>query len=329
MVTDYYAFCAIDQAVARTKNILIPLDRGVWLRLALIAFFVGGSIGGFETAWQEDHSFTRSMSSIDLSGIGQEYLTIVLAILTFGLMYALLSGIFQFILFDGIRDDNIAIKQYFGKEIGNGLRYFSFILVISLLFFSLLAIPVALVLSGSPVVGTGTFAQRASLVLAYLAYILALGIPYMVIVMFTTDFVIPIMRLERCGILAAWKRCFNLFRGRWSQAVVYSGMKILFVLVMALIVGILVATTAVVVGIPVFLVISAQGWSPVGINASTILFAAYTSFVAFSGLLFSVPFITFLRCYSLYVLGYLNRAYTVFGDAAVTQWTGEKNKDAD
>jgi hypothetical protein len=180
------------------------------------------------------------------------------------------------------------------------------------IFFTLLAIPVAIILSGAAPIGTGTFAQRASLVVGYVAYALALGIPYLVMVMFTTDFVIPIMRLDNCGILAGWRRCFTLFRGRWSQAVVYTCMKILFLLVMGIIVGILVGITAVLFGIPVFLLVAATEFAPIGIGANTVLFAAYSSLVVFLGLLFSVPFITFFRCYSLYVLGSLNQAYAVF-----------------
>ncbi len=328
MSADYYAFCAIDQAVARTKNILIPVKRGVWLRLALIAFFVGGSFGGIETTWQENHSFPQNIPAIDPAGIGPELLTIVAAIIAFGLCYALISGIFQFIFFDAIRDDNIVIKQYFSREIGNGLRYFCFIFAISVIFFTLLAIPVALILSGGAPVGTGTFAQRASLVLGYVAYAMALGIPYLVLVLFTTDFVVPIMRLDNCGILAGWRRCFMLFRGRWSQAVVYTGMKILFLLVMGIIVGILVGIAAVLLGIPVFLLVAATGWAPIGIGPYTVLFAVYVSSVVFLGLLFSVPFITFFRCYSLYVLGGLNRAYAVFDSSTKTPRTGDNNNDA-
>jgi hypothetical protein len=327
MSANYYAFCAIDLAVARTKNILIPIKRGVWLRLALIAFFVGGSFGGFETTWQENHSFPQSIPAIDLACIGPELLTIFAAIIAFGLCYALLSGIFQFIFFDAIREDKIVIKQYFSREIGNGLRYFCFVFAISVIFFTLLALPAALILSGAAPGGMETSAQRASLVIGYVAYVLALVIPYLVIVMFTTDFVIPIMRLDNCGILAGWKRCFMLFRGRRRQAVVYTGMKILFLLVMGIIVGILVGITAVLFGIPVFLLAAATGWAPIGIGPYSVIFAVYLSSVVFLGLLFSVPFITFFRCYSLYVLGYLDQAYGVF-DGTATSRTGDNNKDA-
>ncbi len=328
MSADYYAFCAIDQAVARTKNILIPIKRGVWLRLALIGFFVGGSFGGFETTWQENHSFLQSIPAIDMAGIGPELFTIVAAIIAFGFCYALLSGIFQFIFFDAIRDDNIAIKQYFSMEIGNGLRYFCFIFAISVIIFTLLAIPVALILSGAAPGGTETFAQRTSLVIGYIVYALALGIPYLIMVMFTTDFVIPIMRLDKCGILAGWRQCFMLFRGRWSQAVVYTGIKIIFLLVMGITVGIMVGIAAVLFGIPIFLLVTATAWAPIGIGAYTVLFAVYVSSVAFLGLLFSVPFITFFRCYSLYVLGYLNRAYAIFGSSMKISSTDDNNKDA-
>lgn len=314
MRTDYYAFCAIDQAIARTKDILIPVKRGVWLRLALIALFVGGSAGGFEMGCQDDtFHFPQGLNTVDLSAFGQELPAVVVAIIAFGIVYALMSGIFQFVFFDAVRDNNIVIKDYFSREIGNGLRYFAFLFALSAMFFILLLIPVVLVLFGTVIVDAGTVVQRATLIIGYVAYAVVLGIPYLMAVMFTTDFVVPIMRIDRCGILAGWSRCVRLFEGMWNQAVVYAGMKILFVLVMSIVVGLMVAITAGIAGVPVFLIFPGEGWPPVGISWYTVLFAVYTCLVAFSGLLFSVPFITFLRCYSLYVLEDLKPGYEVFG----------------
>ena len=329
MSTEYHAFRAIDPAVARTKNILIPVKRGVWLRLALIALFVGGSVGGFEMGWQQDApSFSQGLDGVDPSVFGQELLAVVAAIIAFGIAYALISGIFQFVFFDALYDDNIVIKYYFSREIENGIRYFGFLFGISALFFFLLLIPAALVLSGTVIVDAGTAVQRAVLVIDYVAYAVVLGLPYLLMVMFTTDFVVPIMRLDRCGILAGWKQCVRLFERMWNQAAVYAGMKILFLLVMSIVVGFMVTIVAGIAGIPVFLILAGEGWPSMGLNWYTALFAAYTCVVTFSGLLFSVPFITFLRCYSLYVLGSLNPAYEVFDDSGIPPLTGETNMDA-
>lgn len=329
MSTDYHAFRAIDPAVARTKNILIPIKRGVWLRLALIALFVGGSAGGFEMGWQHDApSFPQGLEGVDLSVFGQELLTVVAALIAFGIAYALISGIFQFIFFDAVYDNNIVIKDYFFREIGNGVRYFGFLFVISALFFFLLLIPAALVLSGTVILDAGTAVQRVVLVIGYVAYAMVLSIPYLVMVMFTTDFVVPIMRLECCGILAGWRHCVRLFERMWNQAAVYAGMKILFLLVMSIVVGLMVTIIAGIAGIPVFLILAEGGWPSMGLNWYTALFAAYICLATFAGLLFSVPFITFLRCYSLYVLGSLNPAYEVFDDSGIPPLTGETNMDA-
>lgn len=258
----------------------------------------------------------QDAATIDLSGIGQGLLPFVAAIITIVIAYALISSVFQFVFFDAIQNDNIAIRRYFRREILNGLRYFGFIFCISAIFFSLLALPLALILSASPIVELGTLAQRAILFFCYIAYAMVLGSSFLVMVMFTTDFVVPVMRVDNCGILSGWRRCIRLFRGRWRQAAVYAGMKIIFLLVMGMIVGILVAVTAIIAGLPVFLIIAGQEYPPIGISAHAVLFAAYICFVTFSGLLYSVPFVTFLRCYSLYVLGGLNGAYDVFAGSA-------------
>ncbi|WP_243669844.1 hypothetical protein [Methanoculleus chikugoensis] len=44
MAEDMYAFSRLDGAFQRTKSLLWPIRWGVWLRLALIALFVGGGV---------------------------------------------------------------------------------------------------------------------------------------------------------------------------------------------------------------------------------------------------------------------------------------------
>jgi hypothetical protein len=47
MGSTYAALSVLDAAINRTKSLLWPFNLGVWLRLAVISFFVGGSGGGF------------------------------------------------------------------------------------------------------------------------------------------------------------------------------------------------------------------------------------------------------------------------------------------
>ncbi|MEA2034616.1 MAG: hypothetical protein U9N40_03880 [Euryarchaeota archaeon] len=45
MISDYYAFSELDNAINRTKNLLWPVKKAIWLRLAVISLFAGAGTG--------------------------------------------------------------------------------------------------------------------------------------------------------------------------------------------------------------------------------------------------------------------------------------------
>lgn len=318
MTQDHYAFREIDRAVAKTKSILIPFDAGIWLRLALIALFAGGAAGGMQfstgTLSPEDLGDGTYLSTLIPQNPDALLSLLLIAggiLLCAGLIYLLLSGIFQFIFVTALGADHIRIREYFRASTGPGIRYFAFLFLLSALFLGVCLLLAYLIFA--PLAGTTLQNPAfAGSVLAFALAMFILLIPYLIILMLTTDFVVPIMQTDRCGILAGWRKCLNLFRAKKTEAVLYTVMKLVLSICVSLILSVVLVIAGTVAGIPLMAILIALG-GPQNISPVilTMLFGAFFAVVTCCGLIASVPFVTFLRTYSLYVVGDFDPKYAL------------------
>jgi hypothetical protein len=314
MGSTYAALSVLDAAINRTKSLLWPFNLGVWLRLAVISFFVGGSGGGF--------NFPGSYSSNEfpggnIPGMGDALLSnlgiillIIAAILVFVLVMWLIGAIFQFVFVDCLRTGEVSLRRYFGPRTGKGFSLFLFQAGLGLIVLLVIAIPVALL-----IITAGGFASRmASLaavpfILILIAAIFLLALVVGLIMLFTIDFVVPIMIRDDCGVIDGWRTCWGIIRTEWKQALVYAIAKFFLGLATGIIMLIAVLIAALAIAIP-FVIIgilaAAVGASVPAYIALLVLFFLVMLPV---GLLLSVPFVTFLRYYSLEVLAAIAPAY--------------------
>ena len=318
MTQDHYAFREIDRAVAKTKSILIPVDAGIWLRLALIALFAGGAAGGVQfstgTLSPEDLGDGTYLSTL-IPQNTEALLSLLLltggVLLCIGLIYLLLNGIFQFIFVTALESDNIRIRAYVRESTGPGIRYFAFLFLLSALFLGICLILAYLIFA--PLAGTTpTNAAFAGSVLTFALVMVAPLIPYLIILMLTTDFVVPIMQTDGCGILAGWRQCLHLFGMEKTEALLYTVMKLVLSLCVSLILSVVLVIVGTGAGILLMGILVALG-GPQNLSLAILamLFATFFAVVTFCGLIASVPFVTFLRTYSLYVVGDFDPNYAL------------------
>ncbi len=314
MGSTYAALSVLDAAINRTKSLLWPFNLGVWLRIAVISFFVGSSGGGF--------NFPGSYSSSNAPGGGMPgmgdalmsnlgiILLIIAVILIFVLVMWLIGAIFQFVFVDCLRTGEVSLRRYFGPRAGQGFRLFLFELGLGLIIFLLIAIPVVLL-----IISAGGFVSRiASLavvpfILVLIAAIFLLALLIGLVMLFTIDFVVPIMVRDDCGVIDGWRTCWGIIRTEWKQALVYAVAKFLLGIATGIIMLIAVIIAALAIAIPFVIIgiLAAAAGGPVPVYiALLVLFFVVMLPV---GLLISVPFVTFLRYYSLEVLAAIAPAY--------------------
>ncbi|WP_455636373.1 DUF7544 domain-containing protein [Methanoculleus bourgensis] len=141
------------------------------------------------------------------------------------------------------------------------------------------------------------------MIIALIPVILVAALLFGLVFLLTTDFVVPIMIREDCGIIAGWRRLIGMIASRFWQTVVYVIVRFVLGLVAAIAQAILVILTLVVIAIPFILVgivlLAALQENIVLLLALVIPYLIIAIPVA---LLIAVPFITFFRYYALLVL---------------------------
>jgi hypothetical protein len=334
MKPDHYAFREIDHAVALTKSILFPFDIGIWIRLAIIAFFAGGVAGGLQLSTGSfspgelgDGEFIRSLIPQSTEAFTSAMLYIAGILICIVLIYFLLNGIFQFILIRALGTENIHIRTYFRESTWPGTRYFAFLFFLTLIFFGICLAFAYLLFA--PLIGIAcNDAAIAGRMLILVILMCILLIPYLIILMLTTDFVVPIMSVDRCGVIAGWRRCLQLFHAEKTEAALYTVMKLILSVCVSIFLFFVLLLVGIGAGIPLMgILIAAGGPQNLPILVLALLFAGYCAIVVFCGLMTSVPFMTFLRVYSLYVVGDFDERYVLLRDLSSPD-TGEGTEKA-
>ncbi|MXV64192.1 hypothetical protein GS429_19400 [Natronorubrum sp. JWXQ-INN-674] len=331
----------LSDAIDTTRNFLTPIRLGMWLKLAIVVFFVsslgfGGPTipGGDFGTFADDPAFEDGQAEEFEDEFGEEFpleelilglLIIGGIILVFWLLYAIIAGIMEFVFLESLRESEVHVRRYFSGNLGNGVRLFGFRLGIMLVAGVLGTAPAAAIyLQG----GLGDLS--GGLIGLYALYGIGLYLVYSIVRRFTTDFVAPIMLLENRGVIGSWKRFWSTGTGNWAEYAVY------LILVWILSLAISIAAVFVVMfgmlalaipfGIVIFLLIM--------LGDIGVLLAVLVGVIAFVVMLLFValvwtPITTYFRYYALLLLGDTNAEFDLIPDqrAAVRSDGGEPTDD--
>ncbi|MCG1002965.1 MULTISPECIES: hypothetical protein [Halobacterium] len=297
----WYAVESLDDALAETKSLLVPVDVGVWVRLAVIALFAGLSPPQAPTASVDippqavvdyGEAFTRP-----------EFIATALSLLAIGIVvvlaFAAVGAVMEFVLVDALRTRNVRLLAPLRERLGPGLRLFGFRLLV--LF--------AVLLAAAGVAVPVFFAATTDAVLVLLA--LVVSVPLFAVVgavaalvsEFTTAFVVPLMAEHGSGVLDGWRRFWPTLRAEWREFAVYVLVKIVLLVGVGIVFGLVGAIVAVPVGLAVF----GAAITPLALVAVAV--AGLVGFVVLAAV--SVPIMTALRYHSLRTLAASEAAFTL------------------
>lgn len=354
----WYAFDAVDDALAATRNFLLPFTWGRWLRLAVIVFFLGGGSSGISNVSNVPSSLpsdggttpgpTPTMSPdflaafSELTGLSQDLLlTLGLTLLAVGAVVVLalivVSAVMPFVFVDALRTNDVRIRGPFKRRFGKGMRLLGFQVGLTLL----LVLPVVAITAAAVVgavdptvftsVGLGGLLAVAMLVLAGAVVVgLFFG--------FTRQFVIPVMIATDSGVIPSWRQFWPTLRDQWKQFGVYLLVRFVLQLgvgiaqsIVLLVLGGVVVVAALLVGL---LVVSAFGGfgATLGSVGGTVALVVLGLLTLVALLVVSLPIQilvqSYFTAYELSVLGAANGDFALLperpdggneGDDSVTQ----------
>lgn len=289
-------------AIDVTRDFLFGQTVRRYFLLAMMALFLGpaGVSGPPGPIQIRDDAFETNDAALPTLGevidiISIEIVLLVLAIL--GLLavgYTLLGSLMEFAFVHSLTSETVQLRSPFVNYWRQAVGLFLFRLVL----WALVATPLLVV--GMAAVGWIDLPFRLALI-GSLAFVIALS-GYLVNRL-TTDFVVPVMLHEECNILTGWQRLLVVMRREWKQYAIYVPVRIMLEIALGIAIGVILGiglvAIGILIGIPLglvfFLVLGTLG---IAITAGLLLFVAIVAM-----LLAIVPFHTYLRYYTLLVLG--------------------------
>jgi hypothetical protein len=291
----------VSPAIDRTRKILFgPFELRKWFVLGFCAWLASlGRGGGGGTSWKSPvHDYRHAIETVGdwlRVHLGLVIvLAVVLGLLFVGLaiLMAWLSSRGQLMFLDGVVHDRGAVVEPWGRFRALGDSLFGFRIVVALIALAtlgVLVVPLVLALIprgwGSEVLGPGVIALLG----LWLVALLAAACGFALVGMAVTNFIVPIMWLRGCRVMAAWSEFLPLLRAHAGTFVLY----VLFRIV--LLVG--------------FVVIA------VAVTCVTCCIAA----LPYIGTVVLLPVHVFLRCYSIGFLSQFGPGYAALAPTGARQ----------
>jgi hypothetical protein len=318
----------IGPAFERTKRqLFVPFRFQRWARLALVCLITGEFAGGGGSPGTFNYQ-PRSRRGDSFLNPGQfdwshlyPFLPWIIAGIGLGVLFILLwvyvASVYRFVLFDSVLYDRCELKGSWRRWEPFGRSYFFWCL--SLFFAVWIGV---LLLIGGPILlawRAGLFhnprEHLAALILGgflLLCVLFAFFVASAVAGLFAKDFCVPVMALEKLGVVDAWRRLLPMLGAEKLAFTGFVLMKIVLAVGSAIIFGIItllaliaVAIPLVIAGVILFFVGKAAGlaWNLTTISIVVILGGIVLTGILYLIALISTPAMVFFQSYVLHFFG--------------------------
>jgi hypothetical protein len=315
----------ITPAINHTKAQLFQRFRfGQWTRLALVGLLAGemGSSGSFNLPSnihipQQGGShrlMAAPWSNIDPMVLASALTILVIAGFVFFILFAYISSVMRFILFDSILAKECHIRAGWSRRMVPGWRLFLWhigLLIVFLLAGAVIfGIPIGFAFTAglfkapsqhmAPLIIGGIFLFFAAVIFMFVAALIHV---------LTKDFVVPQMALENIGAVEGWRRLWAMMRTEKGGYAGYIGMKIVLAIAAGIVIGIASVIVTLLIAVPVAGIVIASvfagksaglTWNVFTITAAVVVICIFVAIVMYVVSLLSVPAIVFFPAYSIY-----------------------------
>ncbi|MEM4397145.1 MAG: hypothetical protein QW757_00805 [Candidatus Woesearchaeota archaeon] len=220
-----YATEILNKSFEKTKELLFPIRKDYWLKMAFVSLFIGNSgfnnfgssnLNSSDKAKISDAfkgmTFQQIISKINtsaLSFLAQYGLFIgifIFFLYLIGLLFSYFNSVFTFVFFDGIVKKEISIKKSISETKNQANSFFLFRFIFGILNFFLLLIIF------SPLLIAFFNNKLAEIKIVTLIFVITAFIIYSIIIglflFLVNDFIVPIMFLKKY----TFKQAFDYFK---------------------------------------------------------------------------------------------------------------------
>jgi hypothetical protein len=315
---------AISPAFQHTKKQLIePFRASQWAKLALVGFLAGevhsgGCSGGnfqMPTRTSGGERFLElGLPAMNPVAYAALIALLVVAVLVLWVLFIYVNSVMRFVLFDSVVAKQCEIRQYWNRRQKPGLRYFAWQLLLFLAMMVGLTILVGIPATLALAVGwlKQSSQHMVPLILGgVLLFFLVTTfvVLWLIVLVFSKDFIVPQMALEDIGPMEAWRRLLPMLKSEKGGYAGYLGMKIVMSIGAAVIVGIaamiiILLTLIPIGGVGAVLILMGKSgglhWNLYTITLAVVIGSFLLAFILYVVSLVSVPAIVFFPAYSIY-----------------------------
>jgi len=300
----------IGPAIERVQLILFkPFVLSKWFIIGFCAWLAilgeGGGGGGGGKEWKENR-FDPGFHALRESIVANLAIIIFVAAIVIPLLIILmlvfcwLRSRGQFMFVHCIAGNKAEIAVPWNKFSHHGNSLFLFRIVYGIIFCFAIGIPIAIaIIAGIALCATGFNPAAIAGMIGTIFVAVVVFILFLLVVKFTTDFVVPIMLLNTSSVIAGWKLLLSLMARHKAQMVLY----ILFQIVIWLVISFIV------------LLIYFLGFCCCCLSCciSILLIIPIINLaILYIVVVILLPLITFKRAYSLYYLRQFGPQFDVF-----------------
>ncbi|MFC6906517.1 DUF7544 domain-containing protein [Halalkalicoccus tibetensis] len=281
----WHALRAAGESVTATRRLLANATMAAWLRLSVLALFVGTLVTPFLVDFNRGATLLGSLPDPTL---------LLVAGLFVGLAALCVGTVFEFVFLEALRGERVRLVTDSGRRFRAGMEVFAFRTALALVLG--LAVGAFVLFDLPPAIGP----------LASLVVVLA------VLDRLTVAFVVPIMLVDGRSLPDGWRAFSPTLRREWREYALYllvatllwSAVAVVGGFAGALLAGLLLVPF-VVLGGAVGGTLLAQGLSEATVGQAVIGTLAVPYLLAFVTLvlLAHVPAVAYLRYIALFVLG--------------------------
>jgi hypothetical protein len=306
-----HAIDDIGDAFAATREFLLPFELRRWLKLAVVALFLGSGTSLPTVQFDAPGGVDRPTGGEFPTLTPDDWLivgAVIGAIVLLALLFALVGAIMEFVFVESLRTGEVRIRRHWGNRWRQGLRLFGFRLAIGVPVVGLVVGWVALLVTPFLFPEVNPVAAFGTLLFAGIPLLVLVSLLYALVASFTTVFVVPIMIRTDGGVLAGWRRLWGSIKTSPKQYLAYAVIAFVLSIAAGIAASIVVGLAAVALAFPLAL-LGALLYFTVSFS-STVVTVAFVGVALLAvlaivvlWLLVQVPVVAYLRYYALFVLG--------------------------
>ncbi|MEY7848028.1 hypothetical protein AB7C87_02340 [Natrarchaeobius sp. A-rgal3] len=298
----------LSDAIDATRNLLLPIRAWLWLKLAVVVFFLGGIGGGFQIGDPTPFTDDEMISMVE-DTITEEILIgfaiIAALVLVIWLFFEALGAIAEFVFIESLRSKDVSIIRYGLDNLVRALRLFGFRVLLTLGVWAVVLVPAVLLLYNAGWDLAAAF-DMGTILQLFLVGALFYFV-FLLVMRFTSEFVAPIMLLESRGVLSSWKRFWGTLTANPAEYVVYLLLVWILQIVIGIAVGFLTIFLVLIVAIPfVVLIVALLTLGDVGVWLAILAGIVAGLLLLLVVALVQMPVRTYFQYYALLLLGDTN-----------------------